>query len=451
MNDNKGSKQLRLPGSEEFFKEDEPASVDHDGKPRSNTVYFDAAQLPDAPTRQKVAHGAQTYIMYIVFPSFEEMRYGMEVLSGGNRKSIAKQATMTTISSLSIHKGTGLTLIDWWKKLLSGETVAKGKPASPKAAKSDDEASEPIFSDEDDGDAPALITKKEVKPVKVVKEKVVKIEIPVVTKFKSKLSVDDKMVFTAFPTYRRSSTVKTWAHFPEGMAIGYVEPQEINTYTQLHEEQNIEVLPSNGMSIAQKRKHITDEAIEAGYTWLFMLEDDFTGFLIRDGLTAGGSHKLVKSDYRIVMNQMLKFAEANKIAQLGLSQQQSNHFYEEEYVKYSCKVTEFCLFNLKLLQEAGVNYDPTIAHFEDFDISVQLLTKGYKVGLYTPAAFGHVTMATNAGGFMTEGMEVRKQQAEKAIEQMIIKYPGIIEKKDGRLFPEPKINWTSLRQQITLE
>ena len=423
-----------IPGMEGFVNEEKKDVTDHDGKPRSDITYFDATQLPDSPVRQKVAHGAQTYIMYIVFPSFEDMQHGLEILSGGNRKTVAKQATMTTISSRSIHKASNQMLIEWWEQSLAG--IKKEQ----KASEDSDEAQEPVFGDDAEDEVPATPKVAKVKTPKVA-------PLKVTTEYPDSWSVDQSdKVAIGFPTFRRASTVKTWKYFPSGKVVGYVEPQEINTYTQLHESQSIAVLPKDGMGISEKRAQIVTEAIQSKNRWLFMLEDDFTGFFVRNGLTAGGSHKLVKSDYQTVMNQMLNFADANSIALLGLSQQQSNHFYEETHVKYSCKVTEFLLLDLNVLKSEGINYDPNIEHFEDFDIEVQLLQKGYKVGLYIPAAFGHVTMGTNVGGHQAEG--TRKERTAESIEKMIVKYPGIVQLKEGRLFPEPKIDWTALRAEI---
>jgi hypothetical protein len=429
-----------LPGMEEFLGSKAEEKLDgHDGKPRSDVSYFDAASLPDAPGRQAVAHGAQTYIMYVVFPSFEEMRHGLEVLSGGNRKTIAKQATMSTINSTSIHKISGDTLIEFWEKNLT-EAGKRAKALARELENADpEEALPPIFEEGDDSSE-----EKPEKPIRKVRT--IAAEIPVVTEYLGGLQCTDENVVTVFPTYRRASTVKTWRHFPKGFAKACVEPNEINTYLQLNEGQYIFALPENSMSISAKRKWLIDNSLPTSARWLFMLEDDLTGFFVRDGLTAGGSHKLVKSDYKKVMDDMLNFAQANKIAELALSQQQSNHFYEEPFVKYSCKATEFCLFDLEILRSTNVNYDPEITQFEDFDISIQLLQKGEKVGLYTPAAFGHVTMGTNTGGHQVDGS--RKERTVASIEKMITKYPGIIQIKEGRLFPEPKIDWTSLRGEI---
>ncbi len=419
---------LAIPGMEDFMSDGSDGHEEDwfvEGAQQTKN-YFDAAVLPDAPGYIKNAENNQTYILHIVLPTQDELRRCIVAVTGGERKALASTAKEAIINSMAVRKD-GLNWLQWWEKTLLGVEPTVREPVD------EDEAVAPT------GNAAANSMSK----------KKLKIEIPVVTDYKSKLKITDANCMIAFPTYKRSDDVKTWKHFDEYAAAGFVEPGELALYRAVHEKQQLYVYHKNGMSINEKREFIVKHALNMNTRWLFMLEDDLTGFFVRNGKTAGGSHKLVKSDYKTVMNSMLNFAAANGIAELGLSQQQSNHFYEEEHVKYSCKTTEFCLFDLDILRKHNINYDTTMPHFEDFEISIQLLLAGEKVGLYTPAAFGHVTMATNkSGGFMTDGMEKRKKLATQAIVAMINKYPGLVEYKEGRLFPEPKINWIELRSRI---
>jgi hypothetical protein len=423
---------LGLPGMEDFMDQDNSSDEEEWFKegPSQLKNYFDAATLPDAPTYQKNAENSQTYVLHVVLPTQDELRRAIIALTGGARKALAGTSKEAIINSMAVRKEDGLTWLQYWEKIYGIEPVLDdSNPAD------DDEAHAPI-------ERPA-------KAEKPASKKKVKVEIPVVVDHGLDLSIANRDVFIAFPTYKRSNDVKTWKSFDAGIAAAFVEPQELDLYRRLHKTQQLYVYHENEMTINQKRNFIIENVMQMGKRWLFMLEDDLTGFFVRDGLTGGGSHKLSKSNYTTVMNGMLNFAAANNIAELGLSQQQSNHFYEETHVKYSCKVTEFCLFDLDILRKHGINYDTTMPAFEDFEISMQLLLAGEKVGLYTPAAFGHVTMATNkSGGFIEDGLEKRRAMATDSILKMILKHPGLVEYKEGRLFPEPKINWTELRSRI---
>lgn len=104
-------------GMEEFLEEEDDETI-HEGIPRYNTRYFDATSLPDAPERQKVAHGNQSYTMYIVYPSYEDMCKGLEILTLGQRKNVVKGSTACTISSTAVSKITGKTMVKTWEDKL---------------------------------------------------------------------------------------------------------------------------------------------------------------------------------------------------------------------------------------------------------------------------------------------------------------------------------------------
>lgn len=426
-------KQSFIPGMEI----DEEENLFHEGAPKPNVKYFDASLLPDAPSYQRNANNNQTYILHIIFPSWNSLKEGVSVLTGGERNSLAQTAKLATVSSIMKHKKSGLSLIDFWKQKILGITVEVPLDEMD-AEDSEEDAQEPIGSSEDEEDGSTA-------NVPAKKTRIRSKQIPIKTAY-PKISLEGEKAIVAFPSYRRSKEVKTFKYLDPGSAICFVEPQELADYSDNNPSQKFYVFSRPGMTISQKRNTIVKEAIKAGCDWLFMLEDDLTGFFKREGKTTGGSHKLVKAIHSEVMSEMLSFAKANCIAELGLSQQQSNHFYEEELAKFSCKTTEFCLFDLRILEERNINYDVELPQFEDFDISIQLLKAGCKVALFTPYAFGHVTMGTNAGGHQADGE--RKDRTIASIDRMVTKYPGFVEYKEGRLFPEPKVNWTALRNGI---
>jgi len=109
-----------LPGMEIIEEDDNEY---HEGRPRLNGRYFDAAILPDAPAYQRNALNNQTYILYIVFPTWESLKEGIKILTGGSRNSLASSAKAATISSQSIHKGTKTTLLDMWRSKILQEVV----------------------------------------------------------------------------------------------------------------------------------------------------------------------------------------------------------------------------------------------------------------------------------------------------------------------------------------
>lgn len=113
-------KQFKLPGLEEMEHDKE---IDyHTGRPTNNfSQYFDAATLPDAPGYQINADNAQTYVMFIIFPSLPALEEGLGLLTGGYRTSLPAGTRFASISAIKLLKNMGMPLIDYWRKKLKLE------------------------------------------------------------------------------------------------------------------------------------------------------------------------------------------------------------------------------------------------------------------------------------------------------------------------------------------
>lgn len=252
----------------------------------------------------------------------------------------------------------------------------------------------------------------------------------------------------AFPTYCRAGAVETWKHVPANV-WGAVEPSQFAEYRKAYPRAFLRVLPRDGLSITYKRQWILERAKEDGARWLFMLEDDLTGFSKRTGgTTAGGNVELRRTTWKEVLTPMVDCAQRNNIALLGLSQRQSNfHYSATDEVHYAAKTTEFVLLDLEALARLGVSYDLSLNQFEDFDIAINLLTRGARVGLYLPAAFAHMEMGSNAGGHQTDAQR-RIRECGLATEYLERKYPGYVTAKMGRVFQEPRVKWAELKKLV---
>lgn len=397
-------KQTVLPGMEDLLKDSESEEELYEGRPKKANTYFDAAALPDAPGYQPSAKAAEVYTLYVLFETQEQMRRAIKALTFGNRSVLSSVARLATLPAA--RKYGEKALFELWEERILGEGDGNGSKSGVPISL------QPIEPVEDDvSEAPKL---------------------------------GDENVLIAFPTYKRVGNVKTFEHVDDVLA--FVEPQEEAVYRAIYPDRQFETYDRNGMTITEKRQYIVDRALERDVRYLFMLEDDLTGFYLRNGKTAGGNHKLVRSDYTVVLDQMLACMYKWGLTQLGLSQQQSNFHYEEPEFKLSCKITELVLLDLQRMGELGVGYDTSLRQFEDFDLTIQILAAGGRAALYTPAAFGHVTMGENAGGHQADGL--RQKQTEEAVYAMQAKYPEWVEIKQGRLFLEPKVNWKALRERI---
>lgn len=117
-NGNNNDDQLWIPGLEPVGDEEEEF---HEGKPTSQKNYFDAAILPDAPGHIRNAAHNQTYILHVVLPSWDDLKASIRILTGGDRKGLSVRATLATINGTAIKKGTDMTLMEFWEKLLNPE------------------------------------------------------------------------------------------------------------------------------------------------------------------------------------------------------------------------------------------------------------------------------------------------------------------------------------------
>lgn len=110
--------QSTLPGFEEFFSNEE----DDIYEGAAPAGYFDAALLPDAPTYQKNAKGVQVYTLYVLFPSQEELKEAVLLLTGSTRKQ-GFSAGVTTATVPSTKKVGSKTLMEFWRECLGGKAL----------------------------------------------------------------------------------------------------------------------------------------------------------------------------------------------------------------------------------------------------------------------------------------------------------------------------------------
>lgn len=123
-NGNKGSGQSVIPGMEEFVKgPDEEFFFSGEKK----ETYFDAASLPDSPGRQNNAHGHTTYVMYVLFPSQEEMLEALSIFTNGYRKSLKagdKIGSLNAVAKLP-KDPEGRTFLEYWREEYAGKKRKK--------------------------------------------------------------------------------------------------------------------------------------------------------------------------------------------------------------------------------------------------------------------------------------------------------------------------------------
>jgi hypothetical protein len=253
---------------------------------------------------------------------------------------------------------------------------------------------------------------------------------------------------TMFPSYGRANKLSTLKFCPPAATVVAVDG---DTDGDIDERYRAALPPITTMLVVRPgtigyiRHQMIDFAQSGqGLRWLFMLDDDHTGMYKRSGVTEGGYPKLVKCEWEEVYTKMMEYARYNNVQMLGLSQRQSNHNYTEQAFHGPCKISDFYLLDLHWLKARGINYDSRFTHFEDFQLTLEILRNGGRAGLYLPYAFEHETMGSNAGGFQSSGRN-RAAMAHESLRMLMAKYPKYVQAREGRLFVEPKVDWAALR------
>ena len=129
-----------IPGLEHLFEEEEEEEFFNEGA--TGKGYFDATQLPDASGRQRNANGNQTYVLHIVFPSQEEMKRALFVLTNGQRKGLAAKVKEGSLNGIAIRKEDGKTWLEYWESMLLDAEKPKTKRVCK--PKKHDEAEAPV-------------------------------------------------------------------------------------------------------------------------------------------------------------------------------------------------------------------------------------------------------------------------------------------------------------------
>jgi len=125
---------VMLPGLMDFVEKDENEWF-WEGEKKEH--YFDASDLPDSPSRQMTAEGSQTYVMYVIFPTQEELTRAITAFTKGKRKSLApgsKTASLNGVHRLENEQ----TMLEMWEDALAGHKLKKKKVVNV------DEAQAPI-------------------------------------------------------------------------------------------------------------------------------------------------------------------------------------------------------------------------------------------------------------------------------------------------------------------
>lgn len=126
-----------IPGLEDYMKEEEEEFFFSGEK---KETYFDSTDLPDAPGRQNNAHGHTTFVMYVLFPTQEEMLEALNIFTAGVRKTLKAGDKIGSLNAVArIPKDPeGRSFLEYWREEFAGKKRKK------KHHDEEDEAQTPI-------------------------------------------------------------------------------------------------------------------------------------------------------------------------------------------------------------------------------------------------------------------------------------------------------------------
>jgi hypothetical protein len=228
------------------------------------------------------------------------------------------------------------------------------------------------------------------------------------------------------PSKGRAEKITTNKFFNEVTLC--VEPQEKDLYNFPKI-----VLPENNKGIGYSRKFIVDNFPSEKV--IAIADDDITGFYeVVNG-------KLIYADVPNLMLVLEKKMSEMKLGAVGMSTRQNNWYSKKEFI-LNKKMFNFGMFNLELMRERKINYDPNLTLFEDIDLLIQFRIKGINFGCFHKYAVDTYSYKDRekAGGGCLNAWQV--ENSKKNVEYLIAKYGNKIikPKMEGELY-NFTVNW----------
>jgi len=230
--------------------------------------------------------------------------------------------------------------------------------------------------------------------------------------------------------------------FPKDIYL-FVEPQDWEKYQKYSKVATIVNIGENDKGIAYSRQYANDYL---GDEIIFFLDDDITAFKKRAGAMRPkqyfGLTKMTPAEIKGMFKYIEKFLLNHPdYLQATISYGKSNWLYNG-VSKENTRAWCFEAHNNKTYRQAGIEYDPKLNIFEDYNITLEILNKGYKNISFYYWAFDCKTMSKETGGCGTA--EQRRGKHEAAAEIMTRKWGNEIAQKiynKNHDLTEVKINW----------
>lgn len=216
----------------------------------------------------------------------------------------------------------------------------------------------------------------------------------------------------------------------------FVEPQEIETYSQHYPNLNIVNINADDKGLVFVRQFMLNFALSQGLPLYWNLDDDVRLYEVIDG-------KCVRSNHEVLYLAEKFFANDETVAQAGLEYRQFAWGASKDYSYNSyCD----CVVAIKPNLCKDLIFDEEVLLKLDRDFTIQVIKDGYKSIKINKYAFSSPKNGSNKGGLYDvykAGVEEKHSKAMEAKWGRDICVP--IVKPDGR--NDVKIYWKNINSK----
>lgn len=207
-----------------------------------------------------------------------------------------------------------------------------------------------------------------------------------------------------------------------------VEPQELDAYQSRFGSEKVISLPENDRGISFSRQWI----LEQNDNWYWQIDDDIRYFYqtiknrnvkVSADVALSGAEKIIRSSDNVALGALAysQFAWSSDVS-----------------VKYNtyCYITVLIDGNVK----AFANYDPSLILKEDVDMTLQVLSAGFRTAQVQTFSHAVPKMGSNKGGL--QAAYAQEHLIKQDVERLSEKYPEVIKpiiKRNGSL--DARVNW----------
>ena len=237
------------------------------------------------------------------------------------------------------------------------------------------------------------------------------------------------------PTKNRADTSKLLPLLTASkiQATMVLERKQLEPYQRLHNRHKVLEIPGDDLGLPFARQLVLDEAEKRGEEWIWMLDDDISGFF----RSLGGKN------VRSPPEDVLLAAQATigpNIGQVALEYQQYSWS-----AKAPWKRNSYCDVAVLIRTGLGQKFDNDVTLKLDRDFTIQTIALGYDTIRCCQLAFAAPKNGSNKGGLFDEyaasGVE------REASRRLALKWPWCVKtntKQDGR--EDAKILWEKIRR-----